>query len=50
MKSLKDLRTIDLQLSSTDLYFSKVKELKNRKLDLEVENKIIIDSFDVSLQ
>lgn len=36
MKSLKDLRNIDLKLSSTDLYFSKVKELSRRKLDFDV--------------
>jgi uncharacterized protein DUF262 len=36
MKSLKELRTIDLKLSSIDLYFSKVKELERRKLDMDV--------------
>lgn len=36
MKTLKELRKIDLKLSSTEVYFSKVKDLPKRKLDLEV--------------
>lgn len=37
MKTLKELRsTIDFKLSSTDLYFSRIKDLPKLKLDLEV--------------
>lgn len=36
MKTLRELRHVDLKLSSTDVYFSRVKDLGKKKLDMDV--------------
>ena len=46
MKPLKELRKIDFKLSSTQLFFSKVKDLPKRKIDMDV----YLPSKDMNLQ
>lgn len=46
MKNLKELRKLDLKLSSTGLYFSQIKDLSKRKLDMDV----FLPSKGVNLQ
>ena len=36
MKSIKELRKIDFKLSSTTLFFSRIKDLSKKKIDMDV--------------
>jgi len=46
MKSLKELRNIDFKLTGTELFFSRVKNLTERKLDFDV----FLPSLNMNLQ
>ncbi len=46
MKTIKELQYVPLKLTSTDMYFSRIKELPQKKLDMDV----YLPSIGINLQ